>query len=288
MTAAAIVLACAILTHAQAPERVIYVSVFDESSRAPVPDLGMDTFVVREDGVRREVLRVTPAISPMAVAILVDNSQPATATIPDLRRGLETFIQRLAGIGPVALIGIADRPTILVDYTTDDKALMQGAQRIFAVPDSGATLLDAIVETARGIRRREEDRVAIVAVTTENVEFSTLHFTQVLEPLKECGAALHAIVLQNPQGSLESDSARNRASVLDRAPKQSGGVRWDVLTSMAYEGRLAELAANLKAQYRVVYSHPDSLIPPERIEVEVTKPGLKAVGTPARGQSRKR
>lgn len=278
----------AMLTAAQGPERTVYVSVFDKQSRAPVADLGPDAFAVREDGVNREVLRVTPVTTPMAVAVLIDNSQAATQTIPDLRRGLETFLQRMAGIGPIALISVADRPTILVDYTTDEQALLQAARKVFAVPDSGATLLDALVETARGLRRRQEERGAIVAVTTENVEFSTLHFTQVLEPLAESGAALHSIVLQNPQGSLGSEEARNRASVLDRGTEESGGIRWDVLTSMAYEARLQDLASNLKAQYRVVYARPDSLIPPKKIEVEVRRAGLEAHGTPARTQPNSR
>lgn len=271
------------ILHAQGRDRELYVSVFESGSRTPVTGLGPDAFVVREDGVRREVLRVTPATSPMPVAVLFDNSAPATSTISDLRRGLEAFITALDGIGPIALISIAERPTIHVDYTTNQQALLDGARRVFAVPGSGATLLDAIVETSKGIGKRESDRAAIVLVTTEQVEYSTLNYQQVLDPLRESGAMLSAVVLTNPRGSLGSDEARNRASVLDRGPRESGGMRFDVLTSQAYEGRLKELATILKSQHRVVYARPESLIPPDRVEVSVSKPGLEAHGAPARG-----
>jgi hypothetical protein len=278
-------LALSALLAAQAVERVLYVSVFEASSYTPVPSLDPDGVIVREDGVRREVLRVSPATSPMAIAVLIDNSAAATATISDLRRGLEAFLAAIDGLGPVALVTVADRPTILVDYTTDRKALAGGVGRVFAVPGSGATLLDAVVETSRGIRRREEDRAAIVVVTTEHVEFSTLHYQQVLDPLAEAGATMHAIVFLNPGGSARGDAALNRATVLDRGPDETGGVRIDVLTSMSYEDRLRQLAAILKAQHRVVYARPQTLIPPKRVEVAAAKPGLEARGTPARGQA---
>lgn len=274
--------ALAAILQAQARERTLYVSVFDTATRAPVKDLGPDAFVVREDGVRREVLRVSPATSPMLVAVVYDNSAPATDTISDLRRALQAFVKAMDGVGPIALISVADRPTIAVDYTTNQKQLLDGAGRVFAVPSSGATLLDAMIETSKGIAKRDADRAAIVVITTERVEYSQAHYDQVLEPLRESGATMHAIVFQNPQGSLGSDEARNRATVLDRGPRETGGVRFDLLTSQAYEGRLTELATILKSQYRVVYARPESLIPPEKVEVSTTKPGLEAHGTPAR------
>jgi hypothetical protein len=67
---------------AQSSERVLYVNAFDEKTRAPITKLDVKDIVVREDGVAREVLRVTPATSPMPVAILVNNTQAANRTLP--------------------------------------------------------------------------------------------------------------------------------------------------------------------------------------------------------------
>ncbi len=167
----------------------------------PITGLGVSDFVIREDGAAREVLRVTPATSPMAVAILVDNTQAATNNIADIRRGLQSFIKALDGVGPVSIIGVADRPTILRDYTTDQKQLRDGADRVFAMPGSGATLLDAVCEISRGLQKREEDRAAMVIVTTENVEFSPRHYKEVLEALARGGAQLHAVVMNTPAGT---------------------------------------------------------------------------------------
>ena len=269
----------------QARERVLYVNAFDPDTRKPVKGLTVRDFAVREDGIAREVLRVTPATTPMAVALLVDNTQAASNAIPDIRNAVTAFVKATEGLGPTALIGYADRPTILTDYTTTSKALLTGVGRIFAMPGSGATLLDAIRETAQGLARREEDRAAMVVIATEHVEFSNLHYTQVLETLGKSGAQLHVVVMTSPGASLTSDEARNRASVLDRGPRESGGIRWDVLATSAFEGQLQNLAQVLQSQYRVIYARPESLIPPERVEVSAAKPGVEARGAPARGQA---
>lgn len=282
---AAVALFISVVLVAQTLERVLYVSVWDQATRAPITGLGPDAFNVREDGNRREVLRVTPATSPMSVAIIVDNSQATTPTIADLRKALTGFVKSLDGLGPVAIITVADRPTILRDYTTDQKQLQEAANKVFALPGSGATLLDAVVEVSQGLGKRDTDRAAMVIVTTENREYSTRHYQDVLDALAKGGATMHALVLTGPGGTQMTDEARNRASVLDLGPKASGGTRVDVLTSQAFDVKLQELAALLKSQHRVVYARPQTLIPPEKIVVSATKPGQTASGGPARGQA---
>jgi hypothetical protein len=269
---------------AQATERVLYVSALDARTRAPIESLTVSDVRVTEDGRAREVMRVTPATTPMPVAILVDNQAAAQRTIADLRNALVSFLAELDGVGPIALITTADRPTIVQDYTTDAAKLRDAANRIFAQPDSGATLLDAIVEVSKGLGKREDDRAAIVLVTLELTEFSNLHYTQVLEGLKSGGAMMSAVVLQNQTGSTQNDPARNRAVVLDRGIIETGGVRVDVLTSMSYGGALKQVAGALKHQHRVVYARPQTLIPPERIAVSAVKDGVSLTGAPARGQ----
>jgi len=281
--AAALLLSISLI--AQGNERIAYVSAWHAKTRVPITGLGPEAFAVREDGVRREVLRVTPATTPMAIAILVDNTQAATDHISDIRKALTAFVQDLNGVGPIAIIGLADRPTILRDYTTDHKQLLDGISKVFAMPGSGATLLDAIVETSQGLARRKEDRVAMIVLTTENKEFSNRHYTDVLEELGKGGAMLSAVVLTTPSGTSLDEEARNRGFVLDRGPRESGGTRIDVLASQAFESKMKELAAILKSQHRVVYSRPQQLIPPKKLEIASAKDGVEARGGQARGQA---
>jgi len=280
--AAALLFSAALI--AQSVERVAYVSAWDEKTHAPVKGLAAEAFSIREDNVRREVLRVFPATTPMPVAILVDNTQAARNSVADIRKALTSFVKDLEGIGPIAIIGVADRPTILQDYTTNQKQLMDGIGKVFAMPGSGATLLDAIVETSKGLARREEDRAALVVLTLENREFSNRHYTDVLEALAKGGAQMHVVVMTTRAGTSLEDEARNRAFVLDRGPKDSGGTHTDVLASQAFEVKMKELASILKSQYRVEYARPQRLIPPEKFEASSTKVGIEMSGGPARHQ----
>jgi hypothetical protein len=273
------------LLDAQARERVLYVNAFEKDTLKPVSGLGPSDFSVREDGAVREVLRVTPATSPMPVAVVIDNSQATQPAISDIRRALTGFLTAMNGVGPIALITVADRPTIVTEYTTSAKALEDGVGRIFSLPGSGATLLDGIRETAQGLARRESDRAAIVLLTTENTEFSTLHYDQVLDALRSSRAQLHAVIHVNTKSDLLNDEVRNRSTVLDRGPRESGGVRVDVLATIAFETRMRDLAGILRSQYRVTYARPESLIPPEKIQVSATRAGIEASGALARDQA---
>ena len=272
---------------AQTRERVAYVSVVDSKTLAPIANASPDMVAVREDGTRREIIRMAKATSPMPVAVVIDNSQAMQPAIADLRKAVATFLKVIGRVGPIALFTVADRPTILEEYTTDQQRLQNSAARVFHVPDSGATLLDTLADVSRGLSKRDADRAAIVVVTGENTEFSNLHYSNVLDRLRESEAMLYTVVLTNPNGSTANDEARNRATVLDRGPRESGGMRLDVLSSMGFEPQLRVIGEMLASQYRVTYGRPDALIPPERVQVSGAKPGVDAYGAPARQQGAK-
>jgi len=261
-------------------QRGMYVSVLDDKG-TPVTDLTADQFVVREDGVRREVLRIRPATDPIDIALLIDNTQAMEPFTNDLRLAVASFVEQMARKNRIALITFADRPTIVTDYTSDLTRLTRGVKRVFAQPGSGSYLLDAIVEVCRGIGKREPERAAMLAILTEGTEFSNLNYQTVLDSLGASRAKFDALVVSIGQAAdVLSDGGRNRAIVLDQGTSLSGGQRVDLLSSMGLGDALKRLAAELSNQYLVTYARPESLIPPEKIEVSVTRPGLVARGTP--------
>jgi VWFA-related protein len=267
---------------AQPAERLLFVSVLDQAG-APVTGLGPDAFVVREDGRQVEVLRASRATQPIDLAILVDNSQAATPYIQDMRDALQAFIDRMAKNGHhVVTIGLADRPTILTDYTNNPAMATKGVNRLFAQPGSGTTLLDAIVETSRGLQKRESERRVMIVVTTEGTDFSLPNHPRALDAIKASGAMFNALVITRPGGAdLTTDEGRSRGIVLDEGPRTSGGRTTQLLSSMALKGELDKVATELESQYQLVYARSASLIPADKIEVSVKQPGLTVRSTPA-------
>ncbi len=270
---------------AQARERAMYVSVVDADDN-PIEGLNAAAFTIREDGVAREVLRVVPASDPMQIALLVDNSAASAPSLTSLRQALVRFVTAMTepieggGMNEIAVITLADRPTIAANYTTSREALVKAVNSIFAQTGSAAYLLDAIVETSQGLSRRSAQRPVLVSITTEGPDYSSRHREQALEALNRFGGIFDAIIL-GPAGTDLSDEARDRAIVLSQGTDDHGGRDDILLTAMALPDRLDRLAHELRSQYKVTYSHPDTLIPPDHVTVSATDPAQKAYGAPA-------
>ncbi len=145
-----LLLACATSSaFGQATERVVYASVVDRDG-TPVLDLTAKDFIVREDGVAREVLRVARDEDPLQVALLIDNSTSMRSRVTQLRKAAAAFVKATREGVPIALITLAERPTIVVGYTTERGVLLNAIDKMFSF-EAGNYLLDGIAESSQGL-----------------------------------------------------------------------------------------------------------------------------------------
>ncbi len=245
----------------------------------PVDTLDADDVVVREDGVAREVLKVTRASEPVDITLVVDNSVAARRAQQDIRLALEKFVATFAGPHTITLMTVADRPTVLVDATTSRAQLLRGVQRVFIQPEAGTYFVEGVIEAARAIGKRKPARAAIVAVTSFGVEFSDRGYQFALDALAESGAALHVIELQDTvQANQQDPNVRDRNIVIDQGTAETGGIRELLLANIALTETLQKVGRAATTQYEVVYGRPDTLIPARKVEVESARPALKLRG----------
>jgi VWFA-related protein len=272
---------------AQAGEQTVYASVVDKDGR-PVTGLAVGDFVVKEDGTTREVLRAGRTADPIDLAIIVDTSTAIQPYQNDLRKALTAFVTRMAGehSASVALLAMADRPTILADYTTSVAELTKAVQRIFAQPNAGMVFQDAVSDTAKGLLKHDNPRRAIVVITTEGTDFSNVPYERTLEGLRDSGAGFHALVITDRTGAaIRDQAARERAIVVDQGTRSTGGLRDDLLSSMELGDALTRLADDLTQQYKVVFGRPGSLMPPKKTDVSVKRPDVETRATLVRPKS---
>jgi Ca-activated chloride channel family protein len=273
----ALVLAASCLTPVtalgQAKPISVYASVLDANGH-PVQGLAAADFKVREDNVAREVLSVKPATERLTIALLLDNSQAASGATQMIRDGARDFIKALSGKAEIAVVTFGDRPTIVQDYTTDEKRLLDAVGRFFPQPGAGAYFDDAVYEVSRGLQKRDAPRGVIAALLVEDAhEFSNRFYQQILDELAKSGATLDVLALGQPSGA-QTDELRNRNQVLALGTDRTGGRRDQLLAATAIPGAMKQLADELASQYVVTYARPETLIPPEKVSVTATKPGL--------------
>lgn len=268
------------LSARQERQRSVVVTVLDRSG-SPVRDLSADALVIREDGVAREIVSITPAPPPTEIALLVDDSQAAMPLVRDLREALNGFADAVADMAPAPAVRVAtigDRPTVVVDFNPSFSAVSRGIDRISPRPGSGATLMEAIVETTRDLRARKAQRPVVVAFVVEaGPEFGTLRRDHVADALREAGAALWTVVLTSARGSGGSDADRERDMVIGDVTRESGGLNRTVLAGQQLPAAFERLAATLGSGYEVTYGRPERLIPPSRIEIQARDEALTVV-----------
>jgi hypothetical protein len=259
-------------------ERAILVSVSD-SADAPITDMTVKDFTVRENDVAREVLRVSPAPPPTHVVLLVDDSQATTSQAQFIRPALTEFIAKIAALNPApqqSLMTFGERPMKQVDFTPNPERLLEVARRIFPITGSGAYFMQTIVDATRSFEKVKAGTPVIVAFISENgPEFSNELHGQVNDALKRSGASLWAITMQIGPQPGGSSAARERAAVLGDGTRDSGGMNKVVLSAQAIQPAFNTVTNLLTSRYLVTYGRPESLIPPDKIEVTSSRRGVR-------------
>jgi VWFA-related protein len=267
---AALLIAPTVKARAQGEDRVIYTSVVTNDGE-PVLDLSIKDFIVREDGQSREILSVARDNDPLQIALLVDNSAVMRNQLSDLRRALTAFVDATREGVQIALITLAERPTIAVGYTADHAALHKGIDKLFAFA-AGNYLLDGIAETSQGLAKRTMWRSVIVVITGTGPELSYRQYTEVLRFFREGGAALHVLNL----GAMSGNAGRE--IVLSRGTAQTGGRYETIFSATGLPVKARQLAMEVSNQYRVTFARPERLVPPKTTEVAVKRADLKSRG----------
>lgn len=265
--------------------RKIYVTVVDDQGAAPA-DLTPQEVEVKEDGKARTVLAVGPAIDPMQIVLLVDDSGKG---INDVREGVAGFVRIVQRNAEIAIVSTAKQNTVLVDFTSDPSALMNGVNRLTTRTTTGGYQLEAIRESALTLMRRSAPRPVIVVLAFEGTEYSSLSSKTVLDDVRRSGALVHVVSVgkpstktmtnwnQRPTDSVHEalDETITRQAVFAEAPRRSGGRLEQVGQATGIPARLAQIGYELRDQLVVTYGRAQSAKPAEKIEVSVKRRGMK-------------
>jgi hypothetical protein len=278
MTLATSIVALALL-QAAAPleERQLFVTVVDEKG-ASVSGLTRDDVVVMEKGVARVVSRFEPDPRPLDLAIVVDTSQPMSALF---RLNLvEPVLQLLGRLPPGSQHTVwttGDRPTQLAPLGDDVAVSTRALKRV--APAGGNTLLDALVEAARGLEGREGRRAVVLAVTGTGIGFADRDRRAAVDDGGKTGARFLAVQFDesgDPEVQAAGGGQVSRIDydyVLSELAKRTGGRHRRVLSALAVRKALDDVAPDVFTPYRLSYAAGSAS---GKLEIEIARPGATA------------
>jgi hypothetical protein len=251
--------------------RSVWVSALDTGG-APVVNLTREDFHVNENGVNRDVVRVTLGNEPMRIVLMVDSSTPVGPMMNNFRTALNAFIDELPEIEEVAFISSGGQIRVRTPPSTDRVKLRAEVAR-FASEGGANAFLDTMLEAdKRFLKPAAGQWPAFVIVTTDNGEGrrepNVDDYNKFMNDFLSRGGTAHAVIVQGKQSGAVTDMVAN---LVDNV----GGMRHTIVADSNLPARLREIANRLAddhqsmmRRYEVTYAgDPKQPLPVVRVNV---------------------
>ena len=155
-----------------------------------IPGLRQENFKISEDGAQQKIASFNQSQAPMTAVLLIEfASSPMFhqlqqyAYMYDALNAAYTFASGLKKDDYVAVVSYDMKPTILVDFTQDKRAIM-GALNMLRIPGfSERNLFDALFDTLDRVDRIEGKKYVIL-VSSGADTFSKLNLDQIIKKVK--------------------------------------------------------------------------------------------------------
>lgn len=205
-------------------------------------ELTPENFFVSEDdtGVAVQVTRL-PA-EELAVALVVDTSGSMEGSpLESAKEAVAGFVDAMPADVELALLGFGDTSELLVPFTTDRDAVLNGVSGL----DSGGdtALYDGLVEAAASFGQ-EEKRRTILLLTDGRDTVSDAELDDALVALIGSDVRLVIVELESP----EIDR-----TTLNRLEGATGGIIVAATDPAALQGIYSDVASDLINQYELSY-----------------------------------
>jgi len=148
-----------------------------------IPGLHRENFKVLEDGVEQKIANFNQTEAPITAVLLIEFASTNYNYMYDALNASYVFASGLKKEDWVAVTAYDMKPTILVDFTQDKRAVM-GALNMLRIPGfSERNLFDALFDTLDRLDRVEGKKY-IILVSSGRDTFSKLNLDQMLKKIK--------------------------------------------------------------------------------------------------------
>jgi hypothetical protein len=254
--------------------RIVLATVADGRNR-PLVDLGPDDFVVREDGVLREVFAVRLADYP--IALLIDNGSAARSDFESIRKAVAHFIGRIGGGRPIAIGTLGDPPVMMTTFSDDRAKVLSALDGLSANPSAESMLFQSAANAAHVIQATGTPFSAIVIVSASAIDATRNPANEVLTPILESGAIVHVVANRISNRGAPGAPARF-ADMLRQLTDQTHGQYTSIFSAASYQVALDRLADRLSGEMMVEFIEPAGSAPGFDVKMGVRIPGARVRG----------
>jgi hypothetical protein len=255
-------------------------AVVSDAKGAPVRDLLAGDVSLAEDRATLQVTSFEKDDRPVQMALLIDSSQPvASAYRLQFIAAAKALIASLPETTRLSVWTTGDRPVKVID---DLKLGEYGASRDIAsrlgrvAPVGGNTILDALVEAAEDLRKKEGDRRVVVFLSGMGPGFANNHRQALVDRVMKTDVEVAGVLISekgDPSGGGEL-SEEDYDFVFGALTNGTAGRLERTLSAMGASAALQRVAADLRWTYRLSYLQTkDSR--QSRIALQVARPSVK-------------
>ena len=265
-------------------------AVVSDAKGAPIRDLEPTDVSLSESGATLPLTRFEKDERPTRLALLVDSSQPlASAFRLQFNDAAKAFVASLPSNTRVSVWITGDRPVKVVDDLdlAEEGSAAQVARALGRVaPMGGNTILDALLEAAQDLQKKEGERKVVVFLTAEGPGFSSDSRQSLVDRVLKTGVEV--------TGTLISERGENSGGgdvppeeydyVFGTLTERTGGRLERPLTVMGASVAILRVAADLRSTYRLAFHFSGKR--PSRVALQVARPAVKVrLSTPQKETS---
>ena len=248
---------------------ILYVTVREGKARF-VGDLGKQDFSIKEDGKPQEIVSFSRDDVPVAIGLLVDNSQSMMNKSAEVLAAAKAFIVASNPGDEMFVLHFNEKLTFGlppdVPFTGDHALLERALDRIHL--DGRTALYDAIDRGVKQLQRSNLTKKALIVLSDGGDNMSVHKAADVVKAAGLSGALFYGIGIYDP---MDGDA---NPGVIRRLAQDTGGEAYFPKDIQEVKELCQNIARDLRNQYTLTYSPSNTNYDGRfrRIEVKVKDP----------------
>lgn len=233
--------------------RVVIHATVRESKSGFVSDLEKQHFIVLEDGVPQKLLSFSREDEPIAIGLLVDNSQSMMNKRNHVLAAAKTFVRASKPNDEIFVLHFNEQLTYGLPNTTrftGDPALLEQALDKMNL-DGKTALYDAIHEGLKNLEYSKLSKKVILLISDGGDNMSVHKADDVVREADLSGALFFAIGIYDP---MDGDA---NPGIIRKLAKDTGGEAYFPKEILEVKDLCEGIARDLRNQYAFSYAPPD-------------------------------